>query len=299
VDGLLQRRPRPRLGQVDVVHAPSLAVPPPGKLPLVVTVHDLAFVSHPQYFPARGVAFHRRGLELARREAAVIVAPSRFTAAELESAGFPAEQIHVVPHGIDPPDEPPADTVAERLRAVGLADGEPYALAVGTVEPRKGHDVLLPAFSESRRTQPKLRLVVTGPAGWGKRPALEQPGVIAPGWVSDETLDALYRGAVVLVVASRTEGFGLPVIEAMARGCPVIGSAAGALPEVMGRAGILVPEGDPEALAGAIGAVLGDPTHRQELAELGLRRAAQFTWAACLEGHRRAYQAAVTGEGPS
>jgi len=264
------------------VHAPSLAVPPPGRAPLVVTVHDLAFLTHPGCFTARGRAFHARGLELARREALVVVVPSRFTGDELAAHGFPGELIHVVPHGIDLP--------PERSEAASPVPG-PFVLAVGTVEPRKGIDVLLEAFS--RLDGSGARLVIAGPRGWGEVPDLDRPGVVALGRVDEATLDGLYRHAAVLAVPSRTEGFGLPVLEAMARGCPVVASDAGALPEVVGDAGILVPAGDPEALAAALGALLADENRRAALAAAGRRRTAEFTWPACLDGHLRAYEAAL------
>ncbi|HEY3239865.1 MAG TPA: glycosyltransferase family 1 protein, partial [Acidimicrobiia bacterium] len=214
------RRPALRLpADVDVVHAPSLAVPPPGRHPLVVTIHDLAF----SYLPPRGAAFHRRGLELARTEAAAVVVPSTFTASEVVAAGIESGRIHVVPHGMDPPPEPPAGEVAERLGRLGVET--PFLLAVGTIEPRKGLDVLADACSDLTGVQ----LVLAGPRGWGEVPGLERPGVILTGKVSDTDLDALYRGATALVMASRTEGFGLPALEAMVRGCPVVVSDAGSL----------------------------------------------------------------------
>jgi glycosyltransferase involved in cell wall biosynthesis len=276
----------------DVLHAPSLAVPPPGRIPLAVTVHDLAFRSHPDCFPPRGRAFHERGLRLARGEAAAIVVPSRFTAAELEAAGFESARVHVVPHGIDAPPDPGPEETAARLGRFGLSPGG-YLLFVGTIEPRKGLDVLLDAHAAIQAARPNLLLVVAGPRGWGTAIELDRPGVLAPGRVDEGDLDALYRGAAALAVPSRSEGFGLPALEAMARGCPVVASAAGALPEVVGDAGVLVGPGDADALAGALDSLLGDDEERARRAEAGRRRAAGFTWAACVEGHRQAYRAAA------
>ncbi|MGH8991870.1 MAG: glycosyltransferase family 4 protein [Acidimicrobiia bacterium] len=267
----------------DVVHAPSLAVPPPGDRPLVVTIHDLAF----SYLPPRGETFHRRGLDLARSEAAAVVVPSAFTASQVEAARFEPGRVHVVAHGIDPPGDVPDAAVTERLGR--LATGDPYLLAVGTVEPRKGLDVLAQAF----RTLNGVRLLVAGPRGWGDVPGLDRPGIGRLGTVSDSLLDALYRRAVALVMPSHTEGFGLPALEAMARGCPVVVSAAGSLPEVVGDAGAVVPPGDPDALAGTLTRVLADDDLRARLADAGRRRAAGFTWAACAQGHLAAYEAAL------
>jgi glycosyltransferase involved in cell wall biosynthesis len=283
------RRPAVRLpAGVEVLHAPSLAVPPPGRLPLVVTIHDLAF----SYLPPRGAAFHRRGLEVTRDEAKTVVVPSAFTASEVADAGIEAGRIHVVPHGIDPPDDVPAAEVSARLRRLDLG-ADPFLLAVGTVEPRKGLDVLASAFCALRGVQ----LVVAGPPGWGEVAGLEGPGIRRLGAVDELLLDALYRGASALVMPSRTEGFGLPALEAMARGCPVVASRAGSLPEVVGDAGLLVPPGDRDALAGALAEVLGDDGLRARLGAAGRRRAAEFTWTACVDGHVAAYRVALRTAG--
>jgi glycosyltransferase involved in cell wall biosynthesis len=177
--------------------------------------------------------------------------------------------------------------VTARLRRLGVE--EPFLLAVGTVEPRKGLDVLADACSALTG----VRLVLAGPGGWGEVPGLDRPGVSRPGEVDDADLDALYRGAAALVMASRTEGFGLPALEAMARGCPVVVSDAGSLPEVVGDAGVVVPAGDPGTLAGVLGEVLGNADLRQRLSAAGRHRAAGFTWAACVEGHLGAYRSAL------
>src|SRR5581483_6299234 len=169
-----------------------------------------------------------------------------------------------------------------------------YVLFVGTVEPRKGIDVLLAAHAALRRGRhPELRLVVAGPPGWGQTPALDGPGVVAPGRVDELTLDALYRGAAALAVPSRSEGFGLPALEAMARGCPVVASDAGALPEVMAGAGVLVPPGDADALAAALDNVLTDDALPASLGAAEHRRAGTFTWQACTAAHIAAYRAAL------
>jgi glycosyltransferase involved in cell wall biosynthesis len=279
---------------VDVIHAPSLALPPSGRRPLVVTVHDLAFLTHPGCFTPRGVAFHRRALRIARREAAAVVVPSRFTGDELIDAGFQPSRIHVAHHGVDAPaTPPPADALA--TLSPGLGAGAQFLLFVGTIEPRKGVDVLLAAHRHLRADWPDLRLVVAGPAGWGETPDLDGKGVIAPGRVAQPVLDALYAHTAALVVPSRTEGFGLPALEAMARGCPVVCSDRGALPEVVATGGLVVPgaDRDAEVLAAAIGSVLADDTRRADLANAGRARAAAFTWAASATAHRRAYASAL------
>jgi glycosyltransferase involved in cell wall biosynthesis len=271
----------------DVVHATSLAVPPTGRRPLVVTVHDLVFLRQPEHLTPRGVSFHRRGLALARKEAAAIVVPTAFGKADLVAEGVPADRIHVAPHGVEVLDLP-----AVPLGELGVRP--PYVLFVGTVEPRKGVADLLAAFEPLRASHPDLQLVLAGPPGWGELPDLHQPGVIATGNVGEEVLDALYRSALALALPSSYEGFGLPVVEAMARGCPVVTSDAACLPEVAGDAGVVVPLGDVDALAGALHHLVVDRDHRADRAQASLRRAKAFTWAASAEAHRRAYEAAAS-----
>lgn len=276
------RRPQVRV-EGDLVHATSLAVPPAGGRPLVVTVHDLVFLHQPEVLTPRGVAFHRRGLELARREAAAVIVPTAFGRDDLAGHGIDPDRIHVAPHGVTPA----AD------RAAPAPWPEPYVLFVSTIEPRKGVADALDAHAELRRTHPDLRLVLAGQAGWGEPPDTDRPGVIAPGHLDDATLDAAYRHAVALVVPSRYEGFSLPVIEAMARGCPVITSDAACLPEVGGGVAVVVPTGDVAALGEAIDALLGDDARRAALGAAGRERAAAFTWRRSAEVHARAYEMAV------
>jgi glycosyltransferase involved in cell wall biosynthesis len=224
-------------------------------VPLVVTVHDLALLRHPEAFPG----WHRRSgavaLRSAVRAADAIVSVSGFTRDELVSLlGVPASQVRVVPNGVD---------------AVFTHDGPSapgsYVLAVGTLEPRKN---LGAAVAAARIADVELRTV--GAVGWG--------GVDVPGWVgrsSDETLAALYRGARCLVYPSLYEGFGIPVLEAMACGTPVVTSRGGATEEVAGGAAVLVDASDPEAIAAGIAEA---ETRRAELVALGLERARGFTW---------------------
>ena len=276
----------------DVVHATSLAVPPAGRRPLVVTVHDLVFLRQPEHLTARGISFHRRGLSIARREAAAVIVPSEFTKADLVSEGFDDARIFVAPHGVEVPNHVDTHAVAERLTSLGVCD--PFLLFVGTIEPRKGVGDVLEAHAALRATRPDLGLVLAGPPGWGDVPDLDRPGVVTTGNVGDDELDALYQSAVALALPERYSGFGLPVIEAMARGCPVVVSDAGSLPEVAGEAGVVVPVGDVDALAGALAAIVDDDTHRKELSAAARFRATGFTWERSAELHRKAYEAALS-----
>jgi glycosyltransferase involved in cell wall biosynthesis len=276
------RWPRVAL-DVDVVHATSLAIPPSGRRPLVVTVHDLVFLHQPELLTPRGVTFHTRGLELARRHAAVVVVPTEFGRNDLIAHGFDGTRIHVAPHGVD---------VAVRSAAPAPAPW-PYLLFVATLEPRKGIDDLLEAHARLRRRHPELQLVLAGPKGWGAPPDTDRPGVIVAGALSDDDLDAAYRNAVALALPSRYEGFGLQVIEAMARGCPVVTSDAACLPEVGGGASIVVPTGDVTALTDALHGLLVDGQSRSAHAAAGLARAEGFTWSRSAALHAAAYRVAI------
>jgi glycosyltransferase involved in cell wall biosynthesis len=283
-----------------VVHATSLAVPPPGRRPLVVTVHDLVFLRHPEHLTPRGVSFHRRGLELARREAAAIVVLTAFGRDELVAEGFEEGRIHVAHHGIAVPvPSAAADPESDQAVLRRLGVHPPFVLFVGTLEPRKGISDLVAAHRLLRRSHPDLGLILAGPPGWGTPPDLGGPGVVALGSAHDDDLDALYRAAVALVLPSRYEGFGLPVLEAMAQGCPVVVSDAGALVEVAGGAATVVAGGDVDALAGALDHLASDPDHRHRLSAAGRSRAADFSWSNSAEAHARTYRAVVQTSGGS
>lgn len=272
----------------DIVHAPSLAIPPTSGRPLVVTIHDVAFLHHPELFTRHGLRFHRRGLEIARREAAAVVVPSTFSLAELHAQGFERERIHLIPHGTQQPRALDSQEVAAHLAQLDLSMGR-YVLFTGTLEPRKGLPTLLEAFSSLRARHPEMTLVICGPSGWGSVPSLQQPGIRVLGLVDNQTLDVLYRGAAVLACPSIYEGFGFPVIEAMARGCPAVISDAASLVEVADGAAEITPVGDAEALAVALDHVLTDPEHSAQLIRLGHARAAALTWESSAQAHADLY----------
>lgn len=281
------RRPLVRLdSDIDVLHAPSLAIPPKGKLPLVVTVHDLVFLDHSDYLTPRGVSFHKRALNIARDEASAFIVPSHWVARRLEDCDVESTRIHVAHHGVDLVDP----SVASESSRNDLPDS--FILFVGTIEPRKGINDLLVAITKVRESHQNLHLVLAGPKGWGALPDFSAPHIHWLGGVDDETLDHLYRHALGLVLPSRDEGFGLPLVEAMARGCPVIASDAACLPEIVQDGGVITPLGNIEALSVAI-EQLQDPAQRDPLTQRALARARAFTWHSSAAAHVVAYRSAM------
>ncbi len=289
------QRPVVRI-EADVVHAPSLAIPPVGDRPLVVTVHDIAFRRLPEVTTKRGYSFHDRGLALARRHARLVLVPSVFTGQELEREGFEPDRIEVVPFGVDPPAPRDPDEIDLAVARAGVEP--PYVLTVGTVEPRKDASTIARAVEHLRRSRPGLTLVVAGPPGWGDVHGLDRPFVRTIGAQPWSVLDALYRRAEVFCLASLYEGFGLPVVEAMARGVPTVATTGSAVEEIVQGAGALFEPGDAAACAAQIGRVLDDADLRATMRRVGLARAAELSWDRCAEGHRRAYARALASTAP-
>lgn len=263
----------PRLGG-DAVHAPTpLAAPARRGRGLVVTVHDTVPWTHPETLTPRGVAWHRRAIARAAREADALVVPTGAVAADLARQLGSRPRIEVVGEGVAP-------GLLAQPQDPGLPAG-PYVVAVGTVEPRKGFEDLIRAMAEP--DAPDLPLVIVGRPGWGgvDLPRLaEVTGTrlrMLPG-LTDSQLAAVLRGASVLAAPSLAEGFGLPLLEAMTLGVPVVHSDAPALVEVAGGAGLPVPRADPRALATALRTAVHDTVRRAEMIAAGTRRAQDFSW---------------------
>ena len=286
------RRPPLRL-DADVVHATSLAVPPVHEAPLVVTVHDVAFLRVPDVTTRRGVSFHRRGLELTRREADLVIAVSAFTRDELLREGFDADGIVVARLGIDPPRARDNGEVDAAVASVGVRP--PYVLTVGTVEPRKDLPTMVAAVERLRACgRPDLELVIVGPSGWGIVDGIDRPFVRRLGEQPWPTVDALLRRANACCIASRYEGFGLPALEAIVRGTPLAAASGSSVEEVVAGAALLFPPGDVDACADALERLLDDDALRAHLAERGRARTGEFTWQRCAETHAAAYARAVS-----
>ena len=288
-------------GRADVVHGPNFVVPPGGGAAEVVTVHDLTAIHHPEMCTPDVLQWPdllRRALD----RGAWVHAVSEFVAAEVRQA-FPAagDRVVAVPNGIRLPSRP--DAASDATAGRYLAGGHRYVLALGTVDPRKDLPSLVAAFTEIGATDPDLRLVIAGADGMGSEALAEaiarsslQRRIVRLGAIADHQRLALLRGAAVVAYPSRYEGFGLVPLEAMAVGTPVVTTAAGAVPEVVGDAALVVPVGDPGALAHALRQVLHDEALAQDLADSGEARVLAFPWSATVDGIVELYRRAV-GEG--
>jgi len=279
------RRPRVEraTGHVDVIHATGMAVPP-RTAPLVVTVHDLAFLRYPQHATRNGARFFRRSLELTKRDADLVLCPSDATRRDCVAAGIEPARLRVVPWGVTPrivTDETRNAAGENRalVRELGLIPGR-YILWVGTVEPRKNLAGLAAAFALLERRD--LTLALVGPQGWNEdirshlAPIESQTRVL--GFVGENELGALYEHAAAFCYPSLLEGFGMPVLEAMAAGAPVVTSKGTATEEVLGGCGIAVDPLDPAAIADALASLVDDAAQRSRFASLARQRAAEFTW---------------------
>ena len=262
-------------GPVDVVHATSIAIPPKSG-PLIVTMHDLAFLHEPAHFTRRGLAFFRRGLELAKSDADLVLCVSQVTRRDCIAAGFDPGRLVTVPLGVKSVRARPED-VARVATKYGL--NRTYVMWAGTIEPRKNLRGLIRAFMS---LDSDLDLVLAGPKGWNEDlDALLASGrerVRVLGFVPPEDLGPLYAGAAVFCFPSFLEGFGFPVLEAMAQGTPVVTSKETSTEELAEGAGVLVDPRDPEAIAAGLTSVLEDGALAARLREAGLRRAAKYTW---------------------
>ncbi len=274
-------------GPVDVAHS-TAHVAAASRAPMVATVHDLHFLHEPAHFTRRGVSVFTRFLDVVRAEAAIVVCPSQATRADCEAAGIDPGRLRITPWGTDRQPVPAGE--AARVRAEHGLERR-IVLFAGTVEPRKNLARLLDAFG--RLGDVDADLVVVGPDGWSTE--LPATKVRRLGFVSDADRDALFAAADVVCYPSLREGFGLPVLEAMVQGAPIVTSATTSTAEVAGDAALLVDPLDTDAIAGAIRRLLDDTELGERLGDAARRRAATFTWERTADAMVAAYHDARGG----
>lgn len=295
---------------IAVHHGPHYTMPEHSSVPVVVTIHDLSFFEEPGWHERSKVLLFRRAIKVAARRAAAVVCPSRATAEQLGRWCRVDAEVFVAPHGVDTrrfrPDDPVPGSDADRLVALDdrLVGDRPFLVFVGTIEPRKNVPQLVKAFSRIAGQHPDVLLVLAGGAGWGSpevdraigsSPAADR--IVRAGYVPDDTVPALLRSSVGAVYPALYEGFGLPALEALACGAPLVTTAGSAMEEVAGDAALLVEPGDGPGLADALGQMLTEGRDRTALAEerrrRGFRIVERHSWAASASRHVAAYRCAA------
>jgi glycosyltransferase involved in cell wall biosynthesis len=287
-------------GPVDVVHGTNFVVPPARRAARVVTVHDLTAVRFPELCTADTLRYPSL-IRRAVNAGAWVHTPSAFVAREVvEAFAVSPERVRAIAHGV-----PEAGQIAngDIARGQRLAGGERFVLALGAIEPRKGLPLLVRAFDLIADADPDLCLVVAGPDGWGLQAftdAVERSRhrqrIRRLSYVGAEDKAALLAAATAFAYPSLYEGFGLPPLEAMTAGVPVVATTAGALPEVLGDAAVLVPPGEVEAFADGLAEVVQEGAGCAARVERGRRTASTYSWDRCATGMLDLYGLAVRGD---
>ncbi|HUE08083.1 MAG TPA: glycosyltransferase family 1 protein [Acidimicrobiales bacterium] len=288
-----------RSAAVTVHHGPHYTMPARSPVPCAVTIHDCTFFDHPEWHLRTKAAFFRRAIRRAAQHAAVLVCVSQVTAERLAANCSVRAPVVVAPHGVDharfSPVEPSPGADDAALRGVGVPTDRPFVGFIGTLEPRKGVAALVGAFDALAASRPDLVLVLAGQTGWGtaeteRALAAARHGdrIVRTGYLPEAAVPALLRRAAVVAYPAVEEGFGLPALEALACGAPLVTTEGTAMAELAGGAALLVPPGAEGPLADALAAALdaGPGTDRRAL---GLRVAAERTWEASVAEHLRAY----------
>jgi len=271
--------------KADVLHATAFVAPIIHSAPTIITIYDLSFALFPQYFRGFNQTYLRVGMRLSAHRAQRLITISDCTRRDVHRLyNVPLDRIDVAYPGVDETLQPlPPDRVETFRRAKNLP--EKFLLFLGTLEPRKNLITLVRAFTQLKQTYPEAALVLAGGVGWladDLFAAIDASGVkdsiVLPGYVAAEDKALWYAAATAFVYPSIYEGFGLPPLEAMACGTPVIVSNAASLPEVVGDAGLLIAPEDVSSWTAALIRMWNDSAYRAELVDRGRQQAAQFTW---------------------
>ena len=287
---------------VEVHHGPHYTMPARSPVPCAVTIHDCTFFDHPEWHLRSKAAFFRRAIRRAARQAGVVVCVSQVTEDRLRACCDVRVPVVVAPHGVDhqrfTPREPADGSDRAVLGALGVPADRPLVAYIGTLEPRKGVVPLIGAFDLVARGHPDAALVLGGQTGWGMAEteralaaARHPERIVRTGYLPDEAVPALLRQASVVAYPALEEGFGLPALEALACGAPLVTTEGTAMAEVAKGAALLVPPGDAAGLAAALDTALeeGRSTPRRKL---GLTVAGERTWEASVARHVEAYAVA-------
>jgi glycosyltransferase involved in cell wall biosynthesis len=275
-------------GQGDLYHSVQLGLPAIRRVPVVLTIHDLAPLRWPSHYlrlPYARVG-HAWQYALAKRADAIVAVSEATKADVVARLGIPHERIRVIPEAVDASFHPPAREIGAAVARERFGVPSRYVLYVGQFDPRKNMDGLFAAFARAADRDRDLRLVIVGTLGKLSglmrdalaRSRLDPARVVVAGEVDDATLAALYAGAECLLHAAWLEGFGLTALEALAAGTPVVGYRAGAVAEVVGDAGVLVDEREPDGLGEALRSLLDDASLQADLRARAKPRAARFSW---------------------
>jgi glycosyltransferase involved in cell wall biosynthesis len=284
-----------------VHHAPHYTMPERSKTPVVVTIHDMTFFDHPEWHERSKVLLFRRAIAVATKRAAGLVCVSHYTAKRLQER-FGELPVTVIPHGVDHARFRPESQPDDRRMLDELGVPGSFIAFVGTLEPRKDAPTLVRAFDRVADSHPDVHLVLAGQPGWGVDAVEEalagskhHERVVRTGFIPDAAVPALLRRARVVAYPSLSEGFGLPALEALACGAPLITTSGSAMEEVVDSVASLVPPGDVEALADGLDTLLTSREKTTRFREGGPAVAARYTWEACAQAHAELYRQVASG----
>jgi glycosyltransferase involved in cell wall biosynthesis len=289
---------------LEVHHGPHYTMPSRAPLPCAVTIHDCTFFDHPEWHVRTKAVFFRRAIRRAALKAGVLICVSQVTAERLHASCPVRAPIVVAHHGVDHerfgPTEPLPGADRQALEAAGVPFDRPLIVFVGTLEPRKGVVPLIGAFDRLAERERDAVLVLAGQQGWGFEEterslasARHADRIVRTGYVPDATVPALLRRAAVAACPALEEGFGLPALEALACGAPLVTTDGTAMAEVAEGAAVLVPPGSVTDLADALEGILRSDSV-DERRRRGIEVAHGYTWEASIARHREAYAMAMT-----